>query len=809
MEHPMDWQDGYVVIHDSELMCGNVCKGVLGPMKKGMIFRVLHDWGEYYAALVMGRLAKLALRFLQINGFSIGISDVMPTEELKKYKNQLVHEGYEECNGYLRTYESGTLQPLPGCTLMETLESEMNKRLSQIREDCGKACMDMLPYDFNSPLIMAICGSKGSKINIAQMIACVGQQTVGGSRVLEQIEGCRTLPHFKRNDRSAEAKGFVANSFFSGLKATEFFFHTMGGREGLVDTAVKTADTGYMQRRLMKNIEEVQIAYDYSVRNCSNTVLQFTFGHDGIDPMHVESDMDIVNFEQEWINTKADKNSLSSINEHKQSDKEEEGKKKKSDSNDDMILPKDCLARYSVLSNAIREEHRLSPLLWQLENLDTKLQRWLTKWCKANNEVVEAQDPMWYNQVYGLTETQFDAFIRRCFDKYLSCIMEPGSAAGAMAATSMGEPATQMTLKTFHFAGVASMNITQGVPRIKEIINATSNMKTPIIRCKLEQEFSESEAKRVKGLIDITTLGSICSSIHQVLTPTRYYIEIELDSQLIQRLRLGMSISTIVRTLRESKKKLLKKLALKGISSSDIVINKKKNSTNIIRIFPPDNAHLKDAQQSLILHHLCLSVQDVVMCGLPSIRRAVIKKEKVEKDEKNPYKYELLIEGTGLLEVLSTPGIDFTKSKCNNIMEVCEVLGIEAACRVIEEELFATYKSHGLSVDSRHLMLVSDVMTNTGRVLGFTRHGLGKEGASVLARASFEDTLKHLFAAAVFNESNRVKGISDSIIVGKPIPIGTGCCTILRDVDKNNKSLLPPRQDFLLGECSLQAMPNS
>ena len=161
----------------------------------------------------------------------------------------------------------------PGSDLLGTLEAKMNTRLSQIREDAGKKCVRMLPYETTAPLIMAECGSKGSKINISQMVACVGQQTVSGSRVKDQFVH-RTLPHFEVNSKTAKAKGFVENSFFTGITATEFFFHTMGGREGLVDTAVKTADTGYMQRRLMKNIEDVTIAYDYTVRNCKQQIMQ-------------------------------------------------------------------------------------------------------------------------------------------------------------------------------------------------------------------------------------------------------------------------------------------------------------------------------------------------------------------------------------------------------------------------------------------------------------------------------------------------------------------------------------------------------
>merc|ERR1719310_1659466 len=140
----------------------------------------------------------------------------------------------------------------------------------------------------NSPRIMAECGSKGSALNVSQMIAAVGQQTVNGSRAPDGFVN-RTLPHFEVKSLTPSAKGFVANSFYTGLTATEFFFHTMGGREGLVDTAVKTAQTGYMARRLMKALEDLSVSYDGTVRNSERAVVQFNYGDDSLDPKHMET----------------------------------------------------------------------------------------------------------------------------------------------------------------------------------------------------------------------------------------------------------------------------------------------------------------------------------------------------------------------------------------------------------------------------------------------------------------------------------------------------------------------------------------
>ena len=177
----------------------------------------------------------------------------------------------------------------------ETLEALILKELSAIRETAGKAAKSTM-HKSNAPLIMALCGSKGSFLNVSQMMACVGQQAINGKRVPNGFED-RALPHFERHSRIPAAKGFVENSFYSGLTPTEFFFHTMGGREGLVDTAVKTAETGYMQRRLVKSLEDLVQQYDNTVRNSSNEVIQFVYGGDGLDPMMMEGKDKPVDFQ--------------------------------------------------------------------------------------------------------------------------------------------------------------------------------------------------------------------------------------------------------------------------------------------------------------------------------------------------------------------------------------------------------------------------------------------------------------------------------------------------------------------------------
>ncbi|KAF9412429.1 hypothetical protein HW555_009098 [Spodoptera exigua] len=280
-------QDSYVIIRNSELLCGSMDKSTLGSGTKNSIFYILlRDWGEEYAVRGMWRLARMASYYMMNRGFSFGIIDVTPGKKLIEAKNKLLEAGYSKCDGYILEMEKGTLQCQPGCTMEETLEAVMLSELSSIRELAAKACFREL-HPTNAPLIMAQSGSKGSNINISQMIACVGQQALNGKRVPNGFED-RSLPHFERHSKIPAARGFVENSFYSGLTPTEFFFHTMGGREGLVDTAVKTAETGYLQRRLVKSLEDLVLHYDMTVRNAMGEVVEFRYGSDGLDPSYME-----------------------------------------------------------------------------------------------------------------------------------------------------------------------------------------------------------------------------------------------------------------------------------------------------------------------------------------------------------------------------------------------------------------------------------------------------------------------------------------------------------------------------------------
>uniref|UniRef100_H2ZH13 DNA-directed RNA polymerase subunit n=1 Tax=Ciona savignyi TaxID=51511 RepID=H2ZH13_CIOSA len=713
------YNDSYIVIYNSQLLAGAMDKSTLGSGSKNNIFYILlRDYGQKVAADAMWRLARICPIYLSNRGFSIGIGDVTPGEGLLQAKHQLLTEGYKKCDEFILALSRGKLPSQPGCTPEQTLEAVILKELSVIRDYAGKACLKEMDKS-NTPLIMAICGSKGSFINISQMIACVGQQAIGGNRVPNGFED-RPLPHFEKHSKDPAARGFVANSFYSGLTATEFFFHTMGGREGLVDTAVKTAETGYMQRRLVKSLEDLCGHYDLTVRTSTKDVVQFVYGEDGLDPTDMEGKNRPVDFNRVLQVVQANFQCT-----HKKPLCEKYIKSQ----------AEDLLKKKSEISDDFRKD---------LLNFINKYAEDLTK-CRTRygiNDNGKTQPAVLY-QLQRITSKQLQEFINMACSKYMKSRLEPGTAVGALCAQSIGEPGTQMTLKTFHFAGVASMNITLGVPRIKEIINASKNISTPIITAHLTNDKDADIARIAKGRIEKTTLSEICSLMEEVYQPDDCYILIKIDLQRCRLLKIEVNADTV------------------------------RYNLYILTVHPAANA-----KQSLynIVQMLKEAMPKVVVQGLHAVSRAVIH---IDESDAGQEKYKLLVEGNDLGGVMAIPGVAGERTTSNNTIEVERCLGIEAARQTIINEVEYTMVSHGMSIDRRHLMLLADLMTYKGEVLGITRYGLARMKESVLMLASFEKTADHLFDAAYYGQTDVITGVSECIIMGIPMNIGTGVFKLL------------------------------
>ncbi|MDS0297617.1 DNA-directed RNA polymerase subunit A' [Halogeometricum sp. S1BR25-6] len=276
-----------VVIEDGQLVEGTIDEDAVGAFGGEVVDTLAKVYSKTRARVFINEVASLAMRAIMHFGFSIGIDDESIPGEANEQVDEAIQSAYDRVQELIDIYEAGDLESLPGRTVDETLEMKIMQQLGKARDSAGEIADDHFTDD-NPAVVMARSGARGSMLNLTQMAGCVGQQAVRGERINRGYEG-RTLSHYQPEDLSAEAHGFVENSYRGGLTPTEFFFHAMGGREGLVDTAVRTSKSGYLQRRLINALTELEAQYDGTVRDTSGTIVQFEFGEDGTSPVKVSS----------------------------------------------------------------------------------------------------------------------------------------------------------------------------------------------------------------------------------------------------------------------------------------------------------------------------------------------------------------------------------------------------------------------------------------------------------------------------------------------------------------------------------------
>lgn len=335
----------------------------------------------------------------------------------------------------------------------------------------------------------------------------------------------------------------------------------------------------------------------------------------------------------------------------------------------------------------------------------------------------------------------------KCYETYIKNLMEPGEAAGIVAAQSIGEPGTQMTMRTFHYAGVAELNVTLGLPRLIEILDARKTPSTPMMTIRLLPEYAKDreKAKKVANKIEATYLKDI-AEIEADIRNMR--IIIKPDKKLMEEKELKMD---------SLKKKIEKSLKVDVFEEDE----------KLIVQVEPSYKKLIDTFEKL---------KELVVAGIKEIKRVIVRKEGDE--------YVLYTEGSCLKKVMKIPEVDFTRTLTNDIWEIYEVLGIEAARNAIIKEALETLEEQGLEVNPRHIMLVADVMTVDGELRQIGRHGVAGEKQSILARAAFEMTVNNLLDAAIRGEVDYLKGITENIIVGQLIKLGTGDIEIVYKGDK-------------------------
>ena len=867
--------DNYVKIVQGNIEQGVIDGDIYMKPSKGIIHVTYNDYGPKDTIALLDALQNTIENFLVLNGFSVGISDLIADDDTKKAIDANIQERKKQIEQVILQVHLDLFDNNTGKTNQQEFEDQVFGILNQATSDAGSLGQKSLSSE-NRLLAMVRSGSKGEPLNVAQMMACLGQTAIEGKRVPYGFTD-RTLPHYKKYDDSAEARGFIESSFIRGLTPQEFFFHAMSGREGLIDTAVKTADTGYIQRQLIKSMEDLTVQHDGTVRDANNNIVQYHYGEDGINPTKIETQsLPIGKLSQEEIKTQFGMVGVDWATVLK----------------DGVIRDNDSELVTEYVNDLLFDQRMMVEGVFQSKSLDSgsvfapvNLARWIlntkTRFSLKANEktdltpayvldgikrIITRTHP--YHKIWcallrfhlaphklivkeRFTKEAFEMLMEIIVLTHMKSWVQPGDQVGIVAAQSIGEPATQMTLNTFHQAGVASKSaVTRGVPRLRELLKVTQNPKASSLTIALKPEYrtNKDKAREVVQDLELTVLRNITNKVAIYWDEKDEDTVIEEDKSLLKFYKLFEEGLMADEGIEEAWSKWVLRLELnseemfnRNISIQEVVTvikNTWSNDINVVysdynsdklvmRIRLPnkerqdkdtasqldDFTNLKKFQNKLL--------NSVVIRGLPGIKAVTFRNDKqlvesVDGKYEQVEQYVLDTDGSNFIKVMNHPAVDGTRLYSTNVWDVYEVLGIEATRAILYNEINGLFESVG--VNYRHLCLLCDVMTRFGKLMSIDRYGINKNDIGTLAKASFEETEKILLKAALFGEVDPVTGVSANIMMGQPIRGGTAFSQVLMDdqmlgkllemidVDKH-KGVLEDEEEgdiTMLGEAGLQ-----
>ena len=823
-----------IEIRNGAYIRGQMDKSVMGARTKGLLQRVCNDFGNMASAKFIDDLQNVVTEYMKSSAFSVGVSDLISNQKTNDEIIQVITKKKTDVKNLINQVQIGIFENNTGKTNEEEFETQVNSILNQATSEAGKIGLKSLGKD-NRFVIMVNAGSKGSDLNISQMISCLGQQNVDGKRIPYGFEN-RTLPHFTKYDDSPSARGFVESSYINGLSPQELFFHAMGGRVGLIDTAVKTSTTGYIQRRLIKGLEDLMVSYDMTVRTNKNQLVQFAYGDDNIDTTKVEdqaipivsmSTQDIyahylIPEENGKVKTLSNIFLKNVLTRHKKQTKEFLDKtqtyidsmiaareqiikhvfKNKGDSS--VNIP---VAFYYIINNIQGQCNITISSLVDITFLEALE---MIENCYSNLEKIYYAPPTkLFKTMFFFYLSPKDLLVVKRFNRaaltllldtitldYKRAIVAPGEMVGMIAGQSIGEVSTQMTLNTFHFAGVASKsNVTRGVPRIEEILSLSSDIKNPSlsIYLKPEDERQKDKAHTIMYMLEHTRLEDVVKSIEVCFDPDDLNTLINEDKDTIEQYRVFENMVTecsegSLQTDENEKSKWIIRMVMdpevmleKNITMDDVNFTLKNcfdeqiqcvysdfNSDKLIfrirmnevlksgggrggqkkaKVNPLDQSDqiylLKNFQDQLL--------QNVVLRGTKGINKVVLRKIIDNMVEQNGVykKQEIWVLdtiGTNLLDVLGLDFIDNKRTVSNDIVEIYNVLGIEAA-----------------------------------------RQAINNDNIGPIAKASFEETPEMFLRAARHAELDTMRGISANVMCGQEGLFGTAAFQVVLDIEELQK----------------------
>lgn len=901
-------KENEVLFKNGELLCGILDKSQYGASQYGIVHSLHEVYGPDTASKALSVLGRLFTNYIMMTAFTCGMDDLRLTDDGNSWRKEILKQSVDvgrsaACE--VTNLESDT--PNNDKELLRRLEeilrddnklgildaitqSKVNAITSKVVNKCvPDGTMKRFPY--NSMQAMALSGAKGSAVNVSQIMCLLGQQALEGRRVPVMVSG-KTLPSFKPFETDARAGGYIKGRFYSGIRPQEYYFHCMAGREGLIDTAVKTSRSGYLQRCLTKQLEGIHVSYDNSVRDGDGSLLQFLYGGDAIDTTK-QSHMNQFKFCLENYDALLSKYNPGDLTEHLDTESAlSYSKKARKNFKKQKDLPHyEQSAKYDPVLSVYNPAKYLGSVS---ENFQDKLDDFVKNYPSLFTKHLSE----------GISERKFRALMQL---KYMRSLINPGESVGIVAAQSIGEPSTQMTLNTFHFAGHGAANVTLGIPRMREIImTASASIKTPQMSLPILEDVSDTMADsfcksvakvRLSEFIDKVTVTETTgieegtsSSYRSYKVKLGFYTRSEYEEEYdIYQEQLQNSIATKFlgklenAITKETKKQTRsenmpaigmalpksqtdaalptnKSLESDGADDGDASDDKlKSNTKQAVSYDEPDEEEMesmemaeqtsdeemedgsdseeseadsedddnmvldeakdkapkqpktlsksaKDRQAEVVSSHhfikkydfddengewcefeieLLGDVQKLLMVNIiEDLCREVVVREiknigRCLRPQPDGEKRLLTTEGVNFKAMWEQDDfIDVNGIRSNDISAVLRTYGVEAARNTIVNEINNVFSTYAISVSSRHLDLIADMMTREGTYLAFNRQGIDSS-TSAFKKMSYETTCQFLTKAVLDGDTEDLESPSATIVLGKLSSIGTGSFDVM------------------------------
>jgi len=849
-------------IRNGKYIRGQLEKSVLGSTTKGIIHRICNDFGNMAASNFIDDLQNVITEYMKSSSFSVGVSDLIANKKTEKKISEIIKEKKLDVQSVIEKLHLGIFENNTSNSNISEFETNINNILNQATEQSGKEGRKSLGKD-NRFLMIVNSGSKGSLINISQMISCLGQQNIDGKRIPYGFDN-RTLPHYSKFDDSPAARGFIENSYISGLTAPELFFHAMGGRIGLIDTAVKTSQTGYIQRRLIKGLEDLKVEYDMTVRNNMGKIVQFAYGDDSFDSTRAENQViPLVGMSVEDIYMHYD---IMGINDENSEllNVYEKGvitrmKRQRPDTikKCQVYIQKMLDSRADIVKNIFnfKNENMVRvPVAFQyiIANIQGQLYlnghsivditpleafEMIEKTFENLKKIHYAPPTPLFEILYYYYLSPKELLVTKRFHrkaiqllletitlKYKQSLVHPGEMVGVIAGQSIGEPTTQLTLNTFHLAGVASKsNVTRGVPRIEEILRLTKNPKNPSLTVHLHpiDETEKNRAEIYANMLEHTRLVDVVKSVQICFDPLDDSTFLEQDRALIEQFyefenimdecaetQISMQPKSkwIIRMEIDSESLLDKNITMDDIhfaitnrhgddincvysdyNDSHLVFRIRLNS----EVFKKKKGAVQTLDQSdeiyLLKNFQDSLLQNIVLRGVNGIDNVMPRKlqNAVVKEEGKYVRKDIWIldtTGSNLLDVLSSDFIDATRTYSNDIKEIFDILGIEAARQIIYNEFLEVMEFSDVYINYHHLSLLCDRMTMAQNMVPIYRSGILNDDIGPIAKATFEVHTEVLLNAARHADIDHMRGVSANVMCGQYGYYGTNAFNLVLDM---------------------------